>query len=143
MKQVFYPQLLIIHNMIYEYLYKEPTGSPTVTIKFVTPEIIHLCWTAPSEEEQNGVITGYLVEYMTNRRNGSEIISVNETEYVLESLPHTIYQIGVAALNSAGQGPLSDFTTITTPQDGIMSYMYQFIFMYSIFTQLPHMSHCP
>ena len=95
-------------NLMFDSFFTEPTAPPTLTVKFVTSEAIHLCWTAPPDSQHNGVIIGYILEFLSNRSNESVSVPVNSTEYTLIALPHTRYEIKVAALNSAGEGPFSD-----------------------------------
>ena len=84
----------------------------------VTNHSVFLRWSALPRSEQNGVITGYVIKY----RNGSVErlvqIASSPREYTLNAVPYTEYVLAVAAVNSVGQGPFSNTTTVRTLEDG-------------------------
>jgi hypothetical protein len=93
-----------------------PSGPPrTVTVKDASSDTIHLRWTPPAEEDQNGRITGYVLDYSSHRGNGSLVVS--STGYSLPAYPYTRYELKVAAVNSAGQGPFSEVVATATFED--------------------------
>ena len=102
---------------VHPFLSLEPSGSPTVTATEVSSDSIYLRWSPPPLEDQNGIITGYIIDSFSNRKNSS--FSVNLTEHNLEAFPYTEYTLRVAALNSVGQGPFSDVVYVKTLQDGM------------------------
>ena len=87
--------------------FSNPSGPPTITNTEAAADSIYLSWTPPSLEYQSGIITGYITQ------NGSRFISV-ETDYTLMAIPYTHYQLRVAAVNSAGQGPFSSAMNVET-----------------------------
>jgi receptor-type tyrosine-protein phosphatase Q len=93
----------------------EPSGPPTITATKASSDSIYLRWSPPPLEDQNGIITGYVIDSLSNRKNIS--VSVNLTEHILEAFPYTGYQLRVAALNSIGQGPFSGVVNVETLQD--------------------------
>ena len=99
------------------FLFLEPSWSPTITATEASSDSIYLRWSPPPFEDQNGIITGYVIDSLSNRKNSS--FSVNLTEHHLEAFPYTGYTLRVAALNSVGQGPFSDVVYVETLQDGM------------------------
>ena len=91
----------------------EPSGPPTITNTEAAADSIYLSWTPPSLENQNGIITGYIIDASSSAQNGSRFISV-ETDCTLMAIPYTHYQLRVAAVNSAGQGPFGSAVNVET-----------------------------
>ena len=78
-----------------------------ITVKWDPVDCIH----------QNGLITGYSVQYY---QQGRENESMNDTTAMLEFTitdlqPYTVYVIGVAAVNDAGIGVYGNVTAKTIP----------------------------
>ena len=84
----------------------------------VSARSIHLQWNPPSENDQNGLIVGYIAQYFITTTNSSMAIETNTTELLLDAQPYTNYRIRVAAFNAAGHSPFSEFTSVDTLQDG-------------------------
>ena len=93
-------------------------------LKDVSSDEISLSWIAPKMDAQNGVVYGYTVGFSSNKGNDSVSFIINATEYSIAAVPHTRYQIRVAARNSAGKGPFSTYLTVDTLQDGIYMQFY-------------------
>lgn len=68
-------------------------------------------------EDQNGIITGYVVQYWSER-SGNVSVEVDSTSYTVSAVPFARYWVRVAAENSAGQGPYSDVVIAKTLPDG-------------------------
>ena len=113
---VFFPLQLVCYAHVFSYSL-EPSGPPTITATKASSDSIYLRWSPPPLEDQNGIITGYVIDSLSNRKNIS--VSVNLTEHILEAFPYTGYQLRVAALNSVGQGPFSGVVNVETLQDGM------------------------
>ena len=90
-----------------------PSAAPTnVDVSEVTSSSITVQWGIVPCIEQNGDITGYIVQY------GSETQSVSGgsvTETTISNLtPSTTYNVRVAAVNDADTGPYSSNISIMT-----------------------------
>ena len=103
----------------FHFIIAEPSGPPEVTVSDVMSDAIRLHIVPPAEQDQNGVITGYIIEYSSSRNNTNVSVKLNSTEYTSEAHPYTIYTLRVAAVNSAGHGPFSKDLHVQTLQDGI------------------------
>ena len=106
----------------------EPSGPPTITITEAAADSIYLHWSPPALENQNGIITGYIIDFSSGQ-NDSRSISVEtvSTEYTLVAIPYTNYSLRVAAVNSAGQGPFSSAVNVETLQDGMVFQAYSLV----------------
>jgi hypothetical protein len=83
-------------------------------------------------EDQNGIITGYVVEYGSDR-SGNHSVKVDSTRYTVPALPFTSYWLRVAANNSAGLGPFSEAVIVETSQDGTVKQQHMlFVTPYSV-----------
>ncbi len=81
---------------------------------------IFLQWGTVEHEDQNGVITGYIIT-ATETGSGQSVGSwtSESINFTLTSLkPYTVYSLSVSALNSAGLGPSSAPSTAQTLEDG-------------------------
>ena len=88
-----------------------------MTVVDVSSDTIELQLTPLAEEDRNGIITGYVIEYFSSRGSDS-IPTDSSTEFSLTVAPYTRYELRVAAVNAAGQGPFSHPVTTTTLEDG-------------------------
>ena len=100
-----------------------PTSPPSnCTAVALSSRSILLTWDAPPAEEQNGIITGYIVnitELETGQVSTIFTESHNLTLYSLQ--PFTTYGFLVSAQTVAGRGPTTHFLFVTTQEEG--SYM--------------------
>ena len=97
-----------------------PSGSPLNFSGAVqsSTEII-FTWSPPKQEDQNGVITNYLLDVTALDRNHTlQITATNTTAHVDNLKPYTTYTCTVAAETISGLGPYSFPITITMPEDG-------------------------
>lgn len=83
-----------------------------------------LYWVAPPPEHHNGVIRHYIVRCI-EQENGAlleQLTTNSTTERLVDSLhPYYNYTCAVAAITVA-EGPVSSSVTITTAQDGEITY---------------------
>lgn len=84
-----------------------------------TPYTISITWTSPPPDEQNGVITGYII----NVTHADTLVVVQYhtvvTSIILMDLdPYTTYVCVVAAETSAGIGPFSHLFFVQTKEAG-------------------------
>ena len=85
----------------------------------VTSTTIHFSWQPPLREDQNGIITGYLLNVTSHETGESKHIFTESTAYILYSIsPFTLYTAAIAAQTSAGKGPFSGMTSVQTLEDG-------------------------
>ncbi len=76
---------------------------------------LKLEWSPPSEENRNGVITGYRVWLDWDVRQSILRIYVSDTHHTFTGLQQdTTYYYTIAAETSAGTGPFSNRTPTTT-----------------------------
>ena len=97
-----------------------PSGSPLNFSGAVqsSTEVI-FTWSPPRQEDQNGVITNYLLDVTALDRNHTlQIIATSTTAHVGNLKPYTMYTCTVAAETIIGVGPISLPITITMPEDG-------------------------
>ena len=102
-----------------------PTGAPlNVAGEAVDSTTLHVTWSAPEVDLQNGVITGYKLHYVqaadTHVDDGSVVVTVPATErlYVIRALKKwTQYRIWVKAYTRPGDGPPSVAIVAQTAED--------------------------
>ena len=100
--------LVIISNSDF---FLVPTGPPrNVYVVSLSDTRIFASWDPPDVDEQNGIITEYIVEYsvMVNEYKRSKETKTNTLRTVISGLKASEnYAVRVAAKNSAGIGPFS------------------------------------
>ena len=101
------------------YIPTVPSVPPSdVTVTDVNSSSITVQWGSVPCIHQNGVITGYSVQYRVEGSGNTETMTVNgasTTQTTISGLnPSTTYSIQVAAVNSAGTGVYSDPETAET-----------------------------
>ena len=111
---------IAVHVLVY--LLTVPSGYPrNLTAMAVSSTGISLTWKPLAPEDQNGVITGYVLNVMSLKSKETVEVSVlNSTlqTSVNRLTPYSTYVINIAATTSVGQGPFSPVTTVNTPEDG-------------------------
>ena len=98
----------------------------------ITATTITVQWEEIGCSEENGVITGYSVEYWeVEAGNGSVMIMTlsGDTATISSLIPSTTYSIRVAAENSAGTGPYSNALYAVT--DGMQYHFITSIVKYT------------
>ena len=87
----------------------KPSGPPMYISYVVNTTWIELTWFAPNEEDQNGIITDYVIHI------NDRTVTTNLTEYTFRTLNEAaeyVFQIG--AMTLIGTGPLSNAINLTT-----------------------------
>ena len=80
---------------------------------------ITLIWDPPLFEEQNGVITGYIINVTGIETEESfEVFSDSESLTAEFARPFSGYIFKIAGQTAVGVGTFSDPITIMTPEDG-------------------------
>ena len=109
------PSILLVFII---HLYAGPGGSPVITNTSSTSRSVFLWWNPPPENQQHGTITGYVIDYLEDGVPMSVSVAAHVQQYTIVATPHTEYVIGIAALNSAGRGPLSGIVELHTQEEG-------------------------
>ena len=79
-----------------------------------------MSWQPPLTEDQNGVITGYVLNVTSLVTGETEELFTESTAYILGSVsPYTLYSAAVAAKTDAGRGPFSVSISVQTLEDGM------------------------
>lgn len=99
----------------------EPSGPP-LNVKALTTSSTSILveWSPPSELERNGIITHYVVKYISPDSESSINTTDNATQLLVTNLrKYTNYSFTVRAVNEIGVGPPSvDDARNTTSEDG-------------------------
>ena len=102
--------------------YTVPSGPPLNLTAEPSSVSAILRWDPPAEEDQNGVITGYLIKYQLSSDSSSQmnITVALETELLLDNLTNGVtYNFTVAAINSNGTGPDAAMMFTTIPDSKV------------------------
>ena len=94
-----------------------PVVNPSIGV--VSSTSLLLRWEPPELEDQNGIITGYVIN-VTGLETGTtfELTSPGASLMVDGLRPFTTYICRIAAETSVGVGPYSTAVTAVTQQDG-------------------------
>ena len=101
--------------------YTVPRGPPTnFSVAALSSNSLHISWDPPLPEEQNGVVTHYVVT-ITNLNDGleREHIVLNTSLMVYSLDPHTEYEVYVTAATAVGAGPPTVPLSAHTHEDGM------------------------
>ena len=80
---------------------------------------VTMTWTPPAIENQNGIITGYVINITAmNTQETFQLLVTNNTLYIDTLAPFTTYVCIIAAHTSVGLGPYSTALIVTTHEDG-------------------------
>ena len=79
-------------------------------------------WTPLPLNQQNGIISGYVIHYLEDGQEQSVSVPSYVLEYTFEAIPYTEYVLSVAAVNSVGLGPFSATVEVRTPEDSKYHY---------------------
>ncbi|XP_076649080.1 tyrosine-protein phosphatase Lar isoform X3 [Halictus rubicundus] len=98
----------------------EPKGAPTnLSYFFQTPDTVCVTWGMPLQQDRNGQITGYDVQFNKKNDHSAAINrTTSKTRAVFTNLEeNTEYVFHVRARTSMGSGPYSEKITIITEKD--------------------------
>ena len=95
-----------------------PSGPPQYfKIDNITHNSISVSWMAPPEDQHNGVLTSYVLQYcLQGKCSKKELIEIDiDTQSITihDLEPHKMYTVSVMAKNAAGSGPRAEFHIIT------------------------------
>ena len=97
-----------------------PNSSPeNFTAVITSPYSAVLSWETLPIDQQNGIITGYLVNVTVLETNAKFQLHSHTNKLVVNALkPFRTYICMIAAQTSVGVGPYSSQYVLKTPQDG-------------------------
>ena len=97
-----------------------PSGAPqSFSVIPISSTVLLTTWSPPAAEEQNGLLTGYVVELTEVVSGRTRTNHTTETSLQWDSLhPYYTYQCRVAARTEAGNGPYTPLTPVTMPEAG-------------------------
>ncbi len=109
-----YTPLSILHTCI------APSGSPrNTTVSAIDSSRVEFEWVAPSVEDSNGVVVGYVVRVTGQDSNEVIELQTNMSRVQVENLhPFYSYVFTVAARTEAGVGPFSPVIHLQMPSAG-------------------------
>ena len=103
--------------------YTAPSGSPrNATVSAIDSSRVEFEWVAPSVEDSNGIVIGYIVRVTGQDSNELIELQTNTTRVQVENLhPFYSYVFIVAARTEAGVGPFSPVIHLQMPSAGKLS----------------------
>jgi len=111
----------LMSSVIVTFAVEKPGRPGCPQVLKVIGTLVHLQWTAP-DSDGGAAITQYTVVYCTEGHVPVDVTAGQSTSYTLRNLlqPYTQYRFAVAAVNSVGAGPWSDYTTDFTTFSGTL-----------------------
>ena len=99
-----------------------PSSSPrNFTVTETSSDSVSLTWHPPEADQQNGVITGYVINVTVAMTGETSQLFSSTNELTAESLmPFTTYNFVIAAQTSAGIGPFSTTISVQTDEAGMI-----------------------
>ena len=95
-----------------------------IDIEAINASSLRVSWEEPLAEEQNGVITGYIINMTILETEERSSYSMAGTSFELYNLhPFYTYSVTIAAATVNGTGPYSAVFTIQLPPDGELQSM--------------------
>ena len=105
--------------------YIAPSSSPlNVTVTVVNSVMISVTWSPPLEQDQNGIITTYIIRLYDTVNDQITLYEreAHHTQLVIDELhPYYVYNVSMAA-ETVELGPFSTTQSIQTLQDSQCSY---------------------
>ena len=101
-----------------------PSSSPrNTTVSAIDSSRVEFEWVAPSAEDSNGILVGYIIRVTGQDTNEFIELQTNMTSIQVENLhPFYSYVFTVAARTEAGAGPFSPVIHLQMPSAGMLSY---------------------
>lgn len=79
---------------------------------------IELRWLPPALDQQNGIVRRYVINITTTESSTTVVLySTSPNISVNHLTPFTTYSCAIAA-ETVATGPFTEFTEVTTPEDG-------------------------
>ena len=116
-----------------------PSGSPrNATVSAIDSSRVQFEWVAPSVEDSNGIVIGYIVRITGQDSNELIELQTNMTRVQVENLhPFYSYVFTVAAHTEAGVGPFSPVIHLQMPSAGMLSELSDNIIVYTYSNAAP------
>lgn len=98
-----------------------PSGPPQdINVTVISPEDVLVTWNDPAIEDQNGIVTGYVIDVTLVSTGLSFQRMSTTTNFLLENLlPFSTYTYRVAAMTNVGVGPYSTADSFLTDETGM------------------------
>ena len=111
--------------------FSAPSAPPlNVSLSIISPTAVNLTWSPPPLQHHNGIIVSYVIAVTELITNTTNTLTTSNTSLTVADLhPHYTYVLKVAAI-TVEQGPYSNKTSVTMPQDGTYRIILVIIFMY-------------
>ena len=77
-----------------------------------------LMWDPLPSDQQNGVVTGYVINVTVQETGQTFLLFSNTTTLTVQTRPFRTFICVIAAQTSAGPGPFGPVFILSTPQDG-------------------------
>lgn len=116
-------------------IYIVPTSPPIVNSPYVVdPTSLHLSWSAPPVDQQNGIIRHYNITFTELETGFTFSYIASSTNFTITSLhPDYQYQIEISAV-TIGAGPMSIPTIFQMPEDGRIYLTRATLFIFIFFS---------
>ena len=101
-------------------IFLAPSGSPVSTqARAINSTTIELRWELPPPDEQNGIVTSFLINITVTETKATYIVNATDNAVNITELhPHYSYSLAVAAVTTGGTGPYSQPVSAVTHEDG-------------------------
>ena len=121
---ILYCTMLMYTPLSSVYTCTAPSGSPqNATVSAIDSSRVEFEWMAPSVEDSNGIVIGYIVRVTGQDSNELIELQTNMTRAQVENLhPFYSYVFIVAARTEAGVGPFSPVIHLQMPSAGKLSH---------------------
>ena len=121
---ILYCTMLMYTPLSSVYTCTAPSGSPqNATVSAIDSSRVEFEWMAPSVEDSNGIVIGYIVRVTGQDSNELIELQINVTRVQVENLhPFYSYVFTVAARTEAGVGPFSPVIHLQMPSAGKLSH---------------------
>ena len=108
--------------MIFSFYFSAPSSSPqNFTAIATSSDSVFLTWDPPEADQQNGVITGYVINVTVVETGETfQLFSSTNTLTVESLMPFTTYVCVIAAQTSVGTGPFSITISVQTDEAGMI-----------------------
>ena len=105
----------------------DPSGAPqNITVSATSPFEADVSWSPPLDEQQNGIITNYVINVTEDATGEIFQESTSNTSHTIDNnlRPYYTYTFEIAAETSVGLGPFSSGISITTHEYGMTDFEF-------------------
>ena len=101
------------------YNFTVPSSPPQIVmVTSVNPASLKVLWQAPTAVNQNGPLTGYVIQYTRSGIIMNKTVASGFTHVIPGLLPFVNYSVKVAAMTINGTGPFSADIMQVSGEDG-------------------------